>query len=84
MDLTKLIAKMANKQIEVECDDGENKLNFILKHPNMALLIPPGIWAQQRYILENSILTVLCDRIYEAEDYIREYSKYLKFINKSE
>ena len=71
-------------QIDVECDDGENKFNFILNHPNMALLIPPGIWAQQRYTLENSILTVLCDRVYEAEDYIRDYTEYLKFINKSE
>ena len=46
----------------------------------MALLIPPGIWAQQTYTVENSILTVLCDRIYEAEDYIREYNI---FINKT-
>ena len=69
-------------QIDIECDDGENKYNFILNHPNIALLIPPGIWAQQKYTLENSILTVLCDRAYETEDYIREYSEFLKFINK--
>ena len=66
--------------IDVQCDDGKNKLYFTLNHPNMALLIPPGIWAQQTYTVENSILTVLCDRIYEAEDYIREYNI---FINKS-
>ena len=66
--------------IDVQCDDGKNKLYFTLNHPNMALLIPPGIWAQQTYTVENSILTVLCDRIYEAEDYIREYNI---FINKT-
>ena len=66
--------------IDVQCDDGKNKSYFTLNHPNMALLIPPGIWAQQTYTVENSILTVLCDRIYEAEDYIREYNI---FINKS-
>lgn len=66
--------------IDVQCDDGKNKSYFTLKHPNMALLIPPGIWAQQTYTVENSILTVLCDRIYEAEDYIREYNI---FINKT-
>ena len=65
--------------IDVQCDDGKNKSYFTLNHPNMALLIPPGIWAQQTYTVENSILTVLCDRIYEAEDYIREYNI---FINK--
>jgi hypothetical protein len=56
------------------------KSYFTLNHPNIALLIPPGIWAQQTYTTENSILTVLCDRIYEAQDYIREYAD---FINKS-
>ena len=66
--------------IDVQCDDGKNKSYFTLNHPNMALLIPPGIWAQQTYTVENSILTVLCDRIYEAEDYIREYNI---FINKT-
>ena len=65
--------------IDVQCDYGKNKSYFTLNHPNMALLIPPGIWAQQTYTVENSILTVLCDRIYEAEDYIREYNI---FINK--
>ena len=73
-----------NGQIDVECDDGVNKLNFILNHPNIGLLIPPGIWAQQTYTKENSILTVLCDRLYEAEDYIREYSEFINFINKND
>lgn len=67
--------------IEVICDDGTDKKTFLLTHPNMGLLIPPGIWAQQTYILPNSILTVLCDRIYEAADYIREYDEYQKFRN---
>ena len=66
--------------IDVQCDDGKNKTFFTLNHPNMALLIPPGIWAQQTYTVKNSILTVLCDRMYEPEDYIREYNM---FINKT-
>jgi dTDP-4-dehydrorhamnose 3,5-epimerase-like enzyme len=45
----------------------------------MGLLIPPGIWSEQLYLTENTVLTVLCDRVYEAEDYIREYSIFLKF-----
>jgi len=70
-------------QIDVECDDGENKFNFTLNHPNIALLIPPGIWAQQTYKLENSILTVLCDCIYDEEDYIRDYEEFKNFIKKN-
>lgn len=65
--------------IEVECDDGERQAKFTLDHPNTGLLIPPGIWSQQTYLGKGAALTVLCDRKYEAEDYIREYDKFLSF-----
>lgn len=65
--------------IEVECDDGERQARFTLDHPNTGLLIPPGIWSQQTYLGKGAALTVLCDRKYEAEDYIREYDKFLSF-----
>ena len=67
--------------VQVHCDDGINKKTFILDHPSMGLLIPPGIWAQQDYLLDNSILTVLCDRVYEAADYFREYNLFLEHKN---
>lgn len=69
--------------IDVVCDDGKNKAKFSLNKPNIALYIPPGIWAKQSYTLNNSILTVLCDRKYESEDYIRDYSEFIKHVNKT-
>lgn len=65
--------------IEVLCDDGENTVTYLLEHPNMGLLIPAGVWAQQTYVMPNSILTVLCDRLYEASDYLREYVEFIEF-----
>jgi dTDP-4-dehydrorhamnose 3,5-epimerase-like enzyme len=65
--------------IEVECDDGERQAKFTLDHPNTGLLIPPGIWSQQTYLGKGAALTVLCDRKYEEEDYVREYDKFLSF-----
>jgi dTDP-4-dehydrorhamnose 3,5-epimerase-like enzyme len=65
--------------VNVHCDDGIKKKTFILDHPNIGLLIPPGIWAQQDYKTDNSILTVLCDRVYEASDYLREYNLFLEY-----
>ena len=59
--------------VEVICDDSDVTTTFKLDNPGVGLLIPPGIWAHQRYVRNNSVLTVLCDRIYEANDYIREY-----------
>jgi len=62
--------------IEVLCEDGSEVATFILDKPEIGLLIPPGIWAQQRYLGDNSVLTVLCDRLYESLDYIRNYEDY--------
>lgn len=65
--------------IEVQCDDGVQTATFLLDHPNVGLLVPPGIWSQQTYKGKGAALTVLCDRRYEADDYIREYSEFLAY-----
>ena len=65
--------------VEVICDDGLNKAKFLLDNPKMGLLIPEGIWAHQIYIISNSVLTVLCNRKYETDDYIRDYEVFKKY-----
>ena len=52
---------------------------FSLKNPTQGILIPPGIWAEQVYKEENSILMVLCDREYDEGDYIRDFNEFLLF-----
>lgn len=66
--------------VEVICDDGSNKVSFLLDMPEQGLLIPAGIWATQIYKKENTILNVLCDNVYDAHDYIRDYKEYLEYI----
>ena len=56
-----------------------NKAKFLLDNPKMGLLIPEGIWAHQIYIISNSVLTVLCNRKYETDDYIRDYEVFKKY-----
>lgn len=68
--------------VEVLCDDGSTDNIFKLNHPSTGLFIPAGIWAEQKYMTQNASLTVLCDRIYEAEDYIRDYDNFLKYRQK--
>ncbi|OHB44723.1 MAG: hypothetical protein A2178_01715 [Planctomycetes bacterium GWC2_49_10] len=65
--------------VEVQCTDGVQTAIFVLDHPNIGLLVPPGIWSQQTYKVPGSALTVLCDRSYAADDYIREYPEYLAY-----
>jgi dTDP-4-dehydrorhamnose 3,5-epimerase-like enzyme len=66
-------------EVLVECDDGVEVKSFVLDRPQIGLLIPPGIWAQQTYLLANSVLTVLCDRPFEHEDYIRDYNLFKSY-----
>jgi hypothetical protein len=71
----------SNGSIEVTCDDSTNKEIYILNKPNYGLLVSPGIWTEQKYIKQNSSMTVICDRLYEAEDYISDYADYRIFAN---
>ena len=71
----------SNGSIEVTCDDSTNKEIYILDKPNYGLLVSPGIWAEQKYIKQNSSMTVICDRLYEAEDYISDYADFRIFAN---
>lgn len=65
--------------VEVLCDDGRRSVKFLLDHPNSGLLVPPGIWSQQMYRGDHAALTVLCDRLYEKDDYIRDYENFIEF-----
>ena len=66
-----------NGAVEVKCDDISTTEIYVLDKPNFGLLIAPGIWADQKYIEDNTTLTVLCDRPYEEADYIRKYDDFV-------
>jgi dTDP-4-dehydrorhamnose 3,5-epimerase-like enzyme len=70
--------------VEVICDDGFSLKKYILDKSNFGLLIKPGVWAQQKYLEEHTVLTVLCDRPYEEDDYVCDYEefKYIKVNSK--
>lgn len=70
--------------IDVACDDGNKATEYSLNNMGDGLLIPPGIWARQKYVDEGSVLMVLCDRGYEADDYIRDYNVFKKFVGHKE
>jgi hypothetical protein len=58
---------------------GEEDRIWRLDDPARGLLIPPTIWAEQRYLADPTVLTVLCDRPYEADDYIRDLEAFRSF-----
>ena len=68
-----------NGAVEVKCDNSRTNEIYVLDKPNFGLFIPPGIWADQKYIENNTILTVLCDRPFEEADYLRNYEDFMLF-----
>lgn len=66
--------------VKVRCDNGHFIKEYVLDHVASGLLIPPGVWATQDYLDDNAVLMVLCDRGFEAEDYIRDYSDFKLFL----
>ncbi len=72
----------ASGSYEVVLDDGTNKRTVMLNRPFYGLHIPPGIWAAEQSFSSGSICLVLASQGYTADDYIRDYDDYLKYINK--
>ena len=65
-----------NGSIEVRCDDSNSTEVYLLDKPNYGLIIKPGIWAEQKYLEDNTVLTVLCDSLYEEDEYICSYEEF--------
>jgi dTDP-4-dehydrorhamnose 3,5-epimerase-like enzyme len=65
--------------VDVVCEDGSKRNRFGLNRRNQALLVPPGLWNTVEFRQNESVLIVLCDRVYEADDYIRDYAEFLSF-----
>lgn len=69
----------ASGSFEVVLDDGINKRTILLNRPFYGLHVPPGIWASEQGFSSGSICLVLASEGYLEEDYIRNYSDFMKY-----
>lgn len=67
--------------VNVVCDNGHHREEFVLDSPQVGLHIPPLCWGVQYKHSKDNILLVLASHSYEAEDYIRDYDTFLKHIS---
>ena len=65
--------------VDVICEDGRKQETFTLDRRDLALLVPASLWNTVEFRQNGSVLVVLCDRVYEAHDYIRDYAEFLSF-----
>lgn len=68
-------------KIEILLDDGINKQTYILDNPEKFLLIQKRIWHEMKWLTKDSVLTVVASEKYNEEDYIRDYQKFIHYIN---
>jgi len=73
----------ASGSFEVEVDDGINKKTFTLNRPYYGLHVPPSIWAAEKSFSSGSICLVLASHKYNENDYIRNYTEFIKFKNEN-
>ena len=55
--------------LDVVADDGHASASFKLE-AGSGLLVPPAIWASERYLTAGTTLLVLCSHAYDVDDYM--------------
>lgn len=64
-------------------DDGRKKQSFLLNRPYRGLLIPPCIWTTLEEFSSGAVALVLTSHPYNLNDYITDYTQFLKSQSKS-
>jgi hypothetical protein len=68
----------------VVLDDGVNRAEVELNRPNLGLHICPMVWATEYKYSSDAVLLVLASDVYEPEDYIRDYSQFIRELQSNE
>jgi dTDP-4-dehydrorhamnose 3,5-epimerase-like enzyme len=64
---------------DVVVNDGVNRKVVHLSKPYIGLHIIPGIWRELRNFSSGAVCLVLASQPYQEDDYVREYTEYLKY-----
>lgn len=66
--------------IEITVDNGNSKTVYLLDTPDKALVIPGKLWLTLQWKQAGSVLCAAVSDYFDEEDYIRDYSQYLKYV----
>jgi hypothetical protein len=61
-------------------DDGFEKKNFHLNRAYYGLYLPTNVWREIDNFSSGAVCLVLTSTMYSAEDYIRDYDKFLESV----
>ena len=63
---------------DIVVDDGKHKKKFTLNRSHYGLYVPAGLWREMVNFSTNSFALEFGSVAYSADDYIRDYSEFLK------
>lgn len=66
---------------KVLLDNGEEKKKVFLERPYEGLYVSNDMWREMYDFSPDAVLLVLASDYYKEEDYIRDYDKFLEFVN---
>lgn len=67
--------------LDIELNSGEEVTRKTLQNPGDCVLIPSATWRRFSSQDPNTVILVLADRVYEPEDYIRDFTEYLEWFH---
>lgn len=70
-----------NGSCKILVDNGSQKQLFTMYKPNQGLYIGKNVWREMYDFSKDSVLMVLASEYYDENEYIRNYSEFLKQIN---
>lgn len=70
----------ASGSFDVVVDDGCNKERFHLNRSYFGLYLPTYVWREIDNFSSSSVCLVLTSEVYSADDYIRDYGKFLEAV----
>lgn len=62
-------------------DDGKNRKTFTLNRSYYGIYIPKMIWRRMENFSTNSLALVATNKVYNADEYIRDYSVFQSMVN---
>ena len=68
---------------KVKVKDGKgNEAIYSLNRPHTGIYLPQMVWKDMYDFSEDSVLLCLSSECYDASEYIRDYSEFVKIVNK--
>lgn len=67
---------------KVRVTDGKRERIFNLDRPHIGIYLPKLVWKEMYDFSDDSVLLCLASEHYNAEEYIRDYDKYIEIMEK--